>query len=99
MYARTSGISNGSRGVDVVAFDNQAEPAAELGRSLPVSGQSVHELQWLGDIAGFDLTPGEHQNDWVGDSAVQALGHWGVVGVGSCGRMAADPLPSLAVPQ
>lgn len=77
MYARTSGISNGSRGVDVVAFDNQAEPAAELGRSLPVSGQSVQELQWLGDIAGFDLTPGEHQNDWVGDSAVQALGHWG----------------------
>jgi len=40
------------------------------------------DRQRISEVPGFDLAPGEHQDDGVGDGGAEALGHWGTVGLG-----------------
>jgi hypothetical protein len=37
--------------------------------------RAAQDLQRLGDVAGFDLVAGEHQDDRLGDGGAEALGH------------------------
>ncbi|MCM8622407.1 MAG: hypothetical protein NFW16_11895 [Candidatus Accumulibacter sp.] len=76
--------SRTARAVFVVAFHHEADPAGQIECGVSVGGEAAQELQRLGDVAAFDLAPGEHQDNRVGDGGAEALGHLGVVGIGGC---------------
>jgi len=74
----------------IVAVDHQADSARELESGVPVGGETAQELQRLGEVAGFDLTVREDQDDRGGDGGVEALGHCWAFGLGNCAHRTAS---------